>query len=72
MSARKSLLGDRVLSVINLLLFIAIVVYNTLEAGTVPWTGALLNKQFIAPDTKGWANYCPNYTDQGIMIRCCK
>lgn len=66
----KSLLSDRVMSIINLLLFIAIIVYNSLESGTIPWTGSLA-KQFTST-TKGFASYCPDYDDNRTSIRCCK
>lgn len=71
-SSRKSLMGDRVLSIINLMLYIAIIAYNAMNVGTVPWTGTMPNKQFVAPNTHGWADYCANYTNEGIRDRCCK
>ncbi|KAG2207003.1 hypothetical protein INT47_008472, partial [Mucor saturninus] len=64
----KSLLSDRVMSIINLLLFIAIAVYNSLQSGTIPWTGNL-TKQFTS-NTKGYASYCSNYEDNRTSIRC--
>ncbi|CAO3611421.1 unnamed protein product [Mucor hiemalis] len=65
----KSLIGDRVMSIINLLLFIAIVVYNSLQSGMIPWTGAV-SKPFTS-DAKGWASYCSNYGGTGLVsVRC--
>ncbi|GAA5810494.1 hypothetical protein MFLAVUS_003916 [Mucor flavus] len=64
----KSLFSDRVMSLINLLLCIAVVVYNSLKSDTVPWTGSL-TKQFISR-SKGYASYCSNYNDGITATRC--
>lgn len=66
----KSLIGDRVMSIINLLLCIAVVVYNSLQSGMIPWTGSL-SRPFTS-NAKGWAPYCPSYTDSLTSVRCCK
>jgi hypothetical protein len=68
--AQKSLWSDRILCVINLLLSIAIIVYNSLQSGTIPWTGSVA-KPFKS-NMKGFVTYCPNYHDSLSSIRCCK
>lgn len=66
----KSLWSDRIVSVINLLLSIAIIVYNSLQSGTIPWTGAV-TKPFEST-MKGFVTYCSDYDDTLNSIRCCK
>lgn len=66
----KSLWSDRITSLINLLLFIAIIVYNSLKSGTIPWTGSVSNS--LTSTMKGYVTYCPNYSDSIMSNRCCK
>lgn len=59
------------MSIINLLLCIAVVVYNSLQAGMIPWQGAVSNS--FTSNEKGWATYCSNYGGTGLVsVRCCK
>lgn len=61
---------DRFLSVINAAFLIAVVVYNTLKSGTIPWTG---NNNNLAPNQMGFATYCSSYdNDETTFYRCCK
>ncbi|KAI8077354.1 uncharacterized protein B0P05DRAFT_128897 [Gilbertella persicaria] len=64
----KSLLSDRILSLINLALYVAVVVYNSLASGNIPWTGSLAKP--ISSDMKGYVNYCSGYTDSSLYNRC--
>lgn len=66
----KSLWSDRITSCINLLLFIAIIVYNSLTSGTVPWMGSASNSN--TSTMKGYVTYCSNYSDSLMSNRCCK
>ncbi|KAL7310378.1 hypothetical protein PS15m_009889 [Mucor circinelloides] len=64
----KSLWSDRITSCINLLLFIAIIVYNSLTSGTVPWMGSASNSN--TSTMKGYVTYCSNYSDSLMSNRC--
>ncbi|EPB82290.1 hypothetical protein HMPREF1544_10970 [Mucor circinelloides 1006PhL] len=64
----KSLWSDRITSCINLLLFIAIIVYNSLTSGTVPWMGSVSNSN--TSTMKGYVTYCSNYSDSLMSNRC--
>jgi hypothetical protein len=66
----KSVLGDRIVSFINLLLLIAIAVYNSLESHTVPWMGRV--EYEFSSQIKGYAPYCSNYNSDNTFKRCCK
>ncbi|KAI8375974.1 uncharacterized protein BYT42DRAFT_572957 [Radiomyces spectabilis] len=59
-STIKNIRGDRILSVINLILMIAVVVYNTLQAGVVPWTDGKEKDPGRGP-YRGYADYCSFY-----------
>lgn len=70
-SSVKSTRGDRTLSILNLALMIAVIVYNTLKSGVVPWKP---EPDADAPSsaTPGFATYCTNYHDSTTANRCCK
>ncbi|KAI8385756.1 hypothetical protein BD560DRAFT_384256 [Blakeslea trispora] len=64
----KSLLSDRIISLINIALCIAVAVYTTLKSGTIPWTGSTFNS-FSSP-MHGYVNYCSFYSDSMLSSRC--
>ncbi|KAI9483081.1 MAG: hypothetical protein EXX96DRAFT_556759 [Benjaminiella poitrasii] len=64
----KSLRCDCFISSINLLLFTAIITYNSLKSDMIPWTG-LIETPFSA-NMKGYATYCTEYSNDNIAIRC--
>ncbi|CEP08583.1 hypothetical protein [Parasitella parasitica] len=64
----KSLWSDRITGCINVLLFIAIIVYNSLTSGTIPWTGSVANSNMST--MKGYVTYCSNYSDSLMSSRC--
>ncbi|ORZ00403.1 hypothetical protein BCR43DRAFT_485154, partial [Syncephalastrum racemosum] len=68
-SSVKSIRGDRAISVLNLALMIAVIVYNTLKSGVIPWTDG---KESTSADiNEGFATYCPTYSDKLTFYRCC-
>ncbi|KAI8142217.1 hypothetical protein BJV82DRAFT_615994 [Fennellomyces sp. T-0311] len=78
MPSIRSTRGDRILSIICVALLIAVIVYNSLEGGLVPWlggTGTTPDPQAGIAEQKGFATYCSNYgTDsaesRNIFYRC--
>ncbi|KAG0170047.1 hypothetical protein DFQ28_002636 [Apophysomyces sp. BC1034] len=69
MSNVKSIRADRVLSIINLPLLIAVIVYNTLKSGVIPWTDG--KEDGPSEVVLGFATYCDAYTgSQTTFLRC--
>ncbi|KAI9494796.1 hypothetical protein BDB00DRAFT_938098 [Zychaea mexicana] len=64
MSNIRSIRGDRIVSVVCIALLIAVIVYNTIEAGVVPWLPSDIasDAQQNFPSTKGFATYCSDYS----------
>ncbi|KAI9270645.1 hypothetical protein BDA99DRAFT_502351 [Phascolomyces articulosus] len=71
----RSIRGDRIVSVINIALLIAVIIYGTLEAGPVPVLPVdqiFSSGQLNLPSQKGFATYCSDYhvaNDQSLQQR---
>ncbi|KAI8373555.1 hypothetical protein EDC96DRAFT_424027, partial [Choanephora cucurbitarum] len=64
----KSLWSDRIASLINLSLCIAVAVYTSLKSGTVPWTGSVSSS--FDSSMQGYVSYCSSYSDTVLSNRC--
>ncbi|CAO3675314.1 unnamed protein product [Rhizopus stolonifer] len=64
----QSLIGDRVLSLLNTALYVAIVVYNTKKSGTIPWLGDATTG--FTSNIQGWVPYCSTYSYINTSLRC--
>ncbi|KAF7727227.1 hypothetical protein EC973_007839 [Apophysomyces ossiformis] len=69
MSSVKSIRADRALSILNLLLLIAVIVFITLKSGTNPWTDNTISGP--SNTSMGFTTYCSVYRrDMTTYMRC--
>lgn len=59
------------MSVLNIALLVAVIVYNTLKSGVIPWTDGKA-KGGPSQANLGFASYCSSYQDTTTQYRCCE
>ncbi|KAI9316881.1 hypothetical protein BX666DRAFT_1947674 [Dichotomocladium elegans] len=69
MTRVKSIRGDRILCMPNVAIMIAVIVYNTLKAGAVPWTKTPV-EGVPSSATSTFVTYCKNIDDSVTANRC--
>ena len=70
----RSIRGDRIISILCVALLIAVIIYGSLEATTVPWMpiDQVDAQQSPLSSQKGFVTYCSDYSVPTIINRCCK
>ncbi|KAI9311793.1 hypothetical protein BX666DRAFT_895372 [Dichotomocladium elegans] len=65
-----SIRGDRTMAILNLALMVAVIIYNTLKGGPMPWTNNADEPGAPAKTSPGFATYCFAYRNPKTIMRC--
>ncbi|ORY98708.1 hypothetical protein BCR43DRAFT_488020 [Syncephalastrum racemosum] len=69
MTNYQTVASDRFFSIVNAALLVAVVVYNSLRSGVIPWTNGT-DSDAPSMFNQGWATYCSVYSNNTSMNRC--